>query len=945
MADVPAFSRWFRAVNAGRDPLPWQSRLAHLVASSGWPGDIGVPTGLGKTACIDIAVWAMAAEAGDPPSERRHPRRIWYVVNRRLLVDAALARAERIARLLENPELSATGSHDSEGIAAIAAVATLVRQLGALAVDGGPLHVCRLRGGAELGQRPPDPAHPAIVLATVPMFGSRWLFRGYGTSAGMRPVDAALAGCDSLVLLDEAHLARPLRQLVGPAAACDPGRYEHTLPAARSGVRFVGLTATGDATSDRFDLDDDDRAHPVVKRRLHAAKAVRLTEPTTVKKLPTTVAAEVKTWLQAAKEPRACLVFVNRPAVAREVHDLIQASCAAAGRAAEVVLLTGRMREHEADAVRRHVLDPEKGAPADRAVDRPRAAPLVIVATQTLEVGADLDVDHLVSETAGARALIQRLGRLNRLGDRPWATGAIVHAADGDGGVYGAEATTVWERLRAAAGPEACLDLSPAVVAERVGPTADQLPPPPELLPGLLWEWVKTTVAPNGEAPVELFIEGRDERRRRLQVCWRAVLDPYLPADAAAPKLEPPVTAGETIELPVHELVSELGEVIVARLRADRASLESVPTSALRSGDTIVLAADAGRHDRFGWNPSSVAPVLDVSVLHAGLLPLDAQAIKNLLLDTDERRKILSLARALTAGDDDATADVTEAPDEMEPAEDESDGTVTGLLRLLREAAPKPEISQEAWLAFVGGLADTITIGTAGVPQLRPRPRPKRSGTAPVRADAFEELSFESHIDPTSRLLAKHLESVGATAERISQAVGLEPQLVEACRAAGAFHDLGKHDLRFQRWLSPEGAPSAPMAKSLTALGQLERTRVAAGWPLGGRHEVLSLRLVRQWYDDHPTSCVDTDLVLHLVVTHHGHGRPSLPPCDDPRPITCTAPMEGEAVTVFADLSVLDWDQPARFHRLCARYGYWTLALLEAIVRQADQAVSSVVAL
>lgn len=944
MAEVPAFDRWFRAVNPGRGPLPWQSRLARLVASSGWPGDIGVPTGLGKTACIDVAVWAMAAEADRAPSERRQPRRIWYVVNRRLLVDAALARAERIAKLLEEAELGRTDGHDPE---AVAAVAVRLRDLGALAVDGGPLHVSRLRGGAELGQRPPDPAHPAIVLATVPMFGSRWLFRGYGTSAGMRPVDAALAGCDSLVLLDEAHLARPLRQLDGPAAACDPGRNRHIVPAARSGVRFVGLTATGDATSDRFDLDDEDRAHPVVQRRLHAAKAVRLAEATTVKKLPTAIAAEVKTWLDVAQEPRACLVFVNRPAVAREVHDLIHTACAAAGRDADVVLLTGRMREHEADAVRRHVLDPDTGAPADRAIDQPRALALVIVATQTLEVGADLDVDHLVTETAGARALTQRLGRLNRLGDRPWATGVLVHAADGDGGLYGAEVAAVWERLRAAAGPAACLDLSPAVIAERVGPTADQLPPPPELLPGLLWEWVKTTVAPVGEAPVELFVEGREEQRRRLQVCWRAVLDPYLPDAAAAPRLEPAVTASEAIELPVHELVTqlgELGELTVARLRADQASLESVAPSALRSGDTVVLAADAGHCDRFGWDRSSTDPVLDVSLLDAGLLPLDPHAIMNLLDESDERRQILRLVRVLTASDDDDAAEITADPDDTEPEDQPPDGTVTRLLRLLRDAAPNRMIDEERWRAFVAGLADTITLGTAGTAQLRRKPRPRKPGTAPVRADAFEELSFESDIDPTSRLLALHLDSVGATAERIAGAIGLSAEMVEACRAGGAFHDLGKYDLRFQRWLSPESAPPAPLAKSGTALAQVDRTRAAAGWPRGGRHEVLSLRLARQWYDDHPAPGVDTDLVLHLVVSHHGHGRPSLPPCDDPLPMSCTAPMEGGAVTVSADLSVIDWDQPARFRRLCERYGYWTLALLEAVVRQADQAVSSVVA-
>jgi CRISPR-associated endonuclease/helicase Cas3 len=52
--------------------------------------------------------------------------------------------------------------------------------------------------------------------------------------------------------------------------------------------------------------------------------------------------------------------------------------------------------------------------------------------------------------------------------------------------------------------------------------------------------------------------------------------------------------------------------------------------------------------------------------------------------------------------------------------------------------------------------------------------------------------------------------------------------------------------------------------------------------------------------------------------------------------------VDGQQTVVDADLSTPDWRQPARFHALCEQYGYWGLALLEAVVRQADQAVSRV---
>src|SRR5690606_7667352 len=64
--------------------------------------------------------------------------------------------------------------------------------------------------------------------------------------------------------------------------------------------------------------------------------------------------------------------------------------------------------------------------PRMRAADRSDGAPLFVVATQTVEAGADLDFDALVTEAAPLDALRQRFGRLNRMGWRPIARAAIV---------------------------------------------------------------------------------------------------------------------------------------------------------------------------------------------------------------------------------------------------------------------------------------------------------------------------------------------------------------------------------------------------------------------------------------------------------------------------------------------------------------------------------------
>ena len=154
---------------------------------------------------------------------------------------------------------------------AVAAVAARLRSLSADA-SGVPLEVIRLRGGIASG-RPTDPSRPAVLLATLPMYGSRLLFRGYGSSRSMRPVDAALRRYRQLGHPGRGALGAPTCGALLPALAdCTPSALT-ILGADRSRPSVVALTATGDAGGhDRFDLDADDEAHPIVRQRLGRGK-------------------------------------------------------------------------------------------------------------------------------------------------------------------------------------------------------------------------------------------------------------------------------------------------------------------------------------------------------------------------------------------------------------------------------------------------------------------------------------------------------------------------------------------------------------------------------------------------------------------------------------------------------------------------------------------------
>ena len=504
------FTEFYRAIN-GRDPFPWQARLAAEVeAKEEWPLEIGVPTGLGKTACLDIAVWWVASQADRVPERRTAPTRIWWIVNRRLLVDSTARHAKDIAESLQDPSSTPIDSAERYALERVA------ERLRSLWVDSAapPLDVISLRGGIA-SRTPTDPARPTVVLCTLPMFGSRLLFRGYGSR--WRSIDAAMAGIDSLVLLDEAHLAPHLRQLISSLNACNPCARD-VLGEVRSRPRVVSLTATGDTPHcERFNLDQDDEAHPVVRQRLDAAKpvAVDIVTVESAKGLSEAVVALV----QRAPAPAATLVFCNTPMTARKTYDRVSSEMPKA----EVLLLTGLVRDREAAHIRARILDPEHGMASGRPTEPPRPHHLIVVATQTLEVGADLDADYLVTEGCGIRALTQRLGRLNRLGRFPHARATYVHvpplksrlgrpsgsAADA-WPVYGLEPATVLERLLDGRtdGDAGTVDLSPRSVAAVLGPPLDDPGRAPEVLTGLLWEWSKTTTPPEGEAPVEPYFSG-----------------------------------------------------------------------------------------------------------------------------------------------------------------------------------------------------------------------------------------------------------------------------------------------------------------------------------------------------------------------------------------------------------------------------------------------------
>ena len=168
-------------------------------------------------------------------------------------------------------------------------------------------------------------------------------------------------------------------------------------------------------------------------------------------------------------------------------------------------------------------------------------------------------------------------------------------------------------------------------------------------------------------------------------------------------------------------------------------------------------------------------------------------------------------------------------------------------------------------------------------------------------------------------------------------------ELVDAIQNAAWFHDIGKADSRFQamlrggnRWLKGEllgKSERIPKSRS-----EYEKVRIAAGYPRGGRHELLSLRLIEKDLARFLKEERLSDLVKHLIESHHGHCRPFAPVVVEEKPVNVSYRIEGVLLETSSktDLGQIGSGVGERFWGLTRQFGWWGLAFLEAVVRLAD---------
>ena len=973
MSAFPNFKTFFQAL-WGHDPFPWQQRLADDVGSSGWPGWLTLPTGTGKTAALDVAIYDLARQAALPMSERTAPVRIVFAVNRRIVVDEAYERSKHIANQL------AFALNDE--LAVLHPIAVALIKLSGIA-QGSPLETYPLRGATFTDHSwARTPTQPLVITTTLDQLGSRLLFRGYGVSPNARPIHAALLANDALLILDEAHTAKAFSQTLEAIRSL---RNKATEPI-KLPFAAVQLTATPPASvGETFSLGDDDLAHPIIRARLHAIK------PTVIipvdgakgasrhKKLADAFSEKAISFL--AQGQRRILIVVNRVATAEAIFDSLDLPKAKREHGAAVKLLTGRMRPLDRQELIGELSSHYQLKSSAPSADVPL---LILIATQCIEVGADYDFDALLTELAPLDSMRQRFGRLNRQGRDIQAPAAIFAPDEAldlskEDPLYGTSLPHVWSWLKASISTDEHIDFGLNALSG-IMPTGDHLvlmlapaPDAPLLLEPHLDLFCQTSPEPHVCPDPSLYIHGPGRNFPEVSVVLRADLAGVANPEEILKTVQPIGTEAATLPLYLARNWLE---------KPDKTSDTEgdAPAETPKLGDAY---GDVAVENAFRWKDGEAYRLHRVEELLAGdilVLPAQTQLLTNLFpapsveawkLDQFEAAHLLSsdrlvirfhagtraeLQRLLPTGDARDSFQSLVAPlfagDEEEQRwrfrELDWKNAMPEIATHLATHLPPSHPWQQLW--------SHAAYRINGEPRLKNDwkvvPYPSQTLDGVVFMNRSRVGATPWPFDPTdlgqqgsqaqeSMSLAGHSQGVKNRAER--NASGLPESLCSTLRDTGAWHDLGKLDPRFQAMLHGCSLWAVetkdPLAKSgMRTLALQKLLRAQAELPKGFRHELISALIVNLSAAgrNHPENA----LLIHLISSHHGRCRAMAPVIPDYAPEPFNVEVSGETLTFAGEncpLAHMSQGVARRFWSLNRRFGWWGLAYLETLLRLADQ--------
>ena len=917
------FGAFFAALNKRYNPLSqqeeecapfsWQEEvLDHICEHGVWPDRINAPTGSGKSSVVDIHLFANAlAAVGAAP---RVPRRLCVTVGRRALVDSQATRASKILKDMTDALTDESGEPD---ILRRVAEALLSFQTRNDEQKSAPFEVGHIRG--ELSNRTlpvTDISACAIIAATPDMYGSRALFRGYGSTKAARPRETALLTMDTVMVLDEAHMNRQLLHTTQRIAELQKREADLGVPTLQV-VETTATPSTEDSESTTLGVNIEALDKPNDKEllcRVYSHKELVLHpidkwdgKPGNRAVVDAAVGA-IKKFLDhreagdgsEAAHTVGCIVNHVRTAIS------IKAELAKNLAEEEVQLLVGRMRPYDLQEKHPELFTTE----GDKSVK-------VVVATQTLEVGIDIDFADLVTELAPASSLAQRFGRVNRLGRRKDSKVVVIEPSSAD-------------LIKRDAPPYKAVDLSNAYAwlealngteNPSVNPAAMVKNPPVQSSPERLlyqrpeWsdllEFSRTDESPYDEPDLDLWLHDSLDAETAM---GGVIVRDNLPSNTSA--------AMEILK--TSYFAPSDRETFPANLKILQEILDYQdehgvkPRKFLYRQGEISLWQDADHGDE---NKQALAPG-DVLLLDTGSVPFTNQRIavtQRELPSTKDKLKAVPFPKGTKLYVYEKCTDREEhfseylglSPEEVAELL-ETQGTDGKKMRIASELSTEAEDGQEviSWYAVV------------------------------TDEESVEDSDIAQELAPTdSVLLDDHQNDVAERTRQIAENLGLAPEFSEALELAAKYHDEGKRDLRFQQMLGADLEADALAKSGHRSVVEAYRARSRSALPRGWRHEQLSALMVAaspEKVGEH------RDLVLRIIGCSHGHGRFSfahdagfllkegyLPEGTD------YEALKEQATRLF---NVGYWDN--LMEQTSRTYGPYATVYLEAVERAADAQIS-----
>jgi CRISPR-associated endonuclease/helicase Cas3 len=414
-----------------------------------------------------------------------------------------------------------------------------------------PVHV--LRGGQIDNDYADALPAEAVIVGTLDQVVSRQLMRGYCCSRWSWPRHFAALNTDVRVVVDETQLQGAA---VRTAIRLQQLHQELGGPAPRE---LVLCSATLDAAilpagTPRHGLSDADYGHPVAQRKVGRTKPLTLAGDTDP-------AALVRSHHQ---EGTLTLVVVNQvrraQAIVAQLHGL------------PTLLLHSRFRRAERQAIEAQL----------------REFRGVVVATQTVEAGIDLDARLLITDLCPWASFVQRCGRVGR--NNTYTDAAVIVVEPAQELPYGgAELTETRRRLDGLG--DACVRNLMAVEAP-AQPGEGQ-----RLTAEAFHQLFDTHPLEQGDIDISPYL--RVGEMRDVSLLWRQQPSPEM---AAAGDLE-------LCQAPLRAVQQRFATVWIPR--GD--GWVEIPSGQLSVGSVAAVPCVAGGYDpAVGWLPASTTAVMEI---------------------------------------------------------------------------------------------------------------------------------------------------------------------------------------------------------------------------------------------------------------------------------------------------------------------------------------------